>query len=660
MTKQFDKKTILNDIITQMNKAPGYSSERAQATGNVLNSISAGKSKLKPLPKRNICNYPNASRKDNFDMNRGLGAVSLQPQIDQLNQFKQNCIKAIKTKFEAMGPETVKDSKLAAGSITVIKEVLEAAKCFSQMVKNVNNLIDSYIQTIVQMTAFLVAVMEQLQNQIETIRQSLIKFPGELLNVTVQEILKKISLTTNIFEILSLVVQLQVEILKIQEELDYLSHSKERFLLSFEANVTLLASAINQFKRYLEFIGILKSSKDQANSLYMTDNFLDDFNFVDVEASSFNWSFTNSNMLNYNTYDELNILPRLNMMFSSYKEDGIDSIPLVIAAKTESGYIVMPETEESLISCGLDPSVNYGAGLVLELFINSGETVIRAMSRGEKLEDGDVVVTKQLGKYASKGLDNIEYTTIIYNGDGTWTLTANTNTSIVNIGGFYTLIDPATNLIDNSIQYIVTNKTQNTVTVSGPGPLPSLVNGKHVCPERTKEGDWVMVSIAGNQIGDLYGVGISKLEGKTERYQNSKDLGLTILESEWLTWTQATDDGDVYLDGSIAVMRFDVYSFRLKKITRNSDIQEVPHAGEKIPCLNWSLSVYPIGDAANINKIQFSSSSLDNPVESFFLKAHWGFIPEEISTVKKADIAYKARTKFVSDRRFHLETLDER
>jgi len=137
------------EIDTSINSKPGHNATQlaskivdAQIASNIINDIVSARRNLKPWRPRQLCQYPFPPRIDDFNVSRGLGSVSLKPCIDSLNNFKNNCIKEIKTKFQAMGPESAKDSKLAIGAVELIKEVLDAAQCFTQIVTNINNLIN--------------------------------------------------------------------------------------------------------------------------------------------------------------------------------------------------------------------------------------------------------------------------------------------------------------------------------------------------------------------------------------------------------------------------------------------------------------------------------------------------------------------------------------
>lgn len=680
--KNIEDKTILNDIITQMNNTLGTVREQTQLTTSIINSINASHKKIKPLRNPKLCNFPHSSRKDEFNYNEGLGTLSLQPQIDALNNFKQSCIKAIKTKFEAMGPETSKDIKLATGAVSTLQEVLEAAKCFTQIVKNVNNLINSYIQSIIKMTNSVINTINKLESEINSLKSIFITQcrASSLISVILLDQLEK---TTDILLIASILSEIQNELNSTQLELDYLSNSKERVILTLETSLSLLKNRISNFVFYMGFKNALNTNAGNASTMYMVDDFLDDFELEEVQASSFNWSVTNNSALyEYNLYDELNIIPKLNDMFKNYKSKATEITPLIIESRSQAGYLIMPEMEESLISCGLDPLAKCNVGLVIELSINHGETVIRAVARGETLDEDDIVVKKQLGKFVTKGMDNIEYTTLTTVTPGSeWTVVTDLNTNIVNIGDRYTFNDPVTledwkfsytssDEVDYGVKYFpvlfeVTNKTHNTVTLrmlNDPDDftytdftyspytsydnsyytLPSLDNtGKYTCVGKIN-GNYILADTSNNPIEIPINV-----DSQRTRFKTTADLPVN----------PNLDDGSalIWTNGTYTILKYNVYSFILKKYHSKTRILESPHAGEKIPCLNWSLSVYPIGEDDDVNKIRFSGQFPNDQIYNFFLKAHWGFVPDEISTVKKAYTTNKEKEKFVSSKFLHIE-----
>ena len=139
--KRIENTSPINTITNLLlEKLPPITSD-AQTLSQIVNRINKQKKTLKPWRPQKYCMYPASPRIDDYNFNQGLGQVSLQPTIDKLNSFKEAAINAIKTKFQAMGPEGSKDIKLAAGAADLLKQVLEAAKCYSKIVKNVNNLV---------------------------------------------------------------------------------------------------------------------------------------------------------------------------------------------------------------------------------------------------------------------------------------------------------------------------------------------------------------------------------------------------------------------------------------------------------------------------------------------------------------------------------------
>lgn len=676
-----ENNTILNDFITLMNSRMGSINQEAQLTTSIINSISTSKKKIKPLRNPQLCNFPSSNRKDDFNFNDGLGSVSLQGSVDQLNNFKQMCIRTIKTKYEAMGPEAAKDANLAIGAATIIKEILEAAKCFTQIVKNVNNLIDSYIQSIAKMATLTTSMISQLEADIANLKQIII-IQCRLSTLIPTILLDQLAKTTDILSILSIINSIQNELNSARLELNYLSQSDERIYLQLDTSLTMIRNRIDNFLRYSLLLNSLNKNSEKANSLYMTDDFLDDLDLKDKEASSFNWSVTNNNALaEYNLYDELNVIPRLNQAFKNYKSKTESTVvPVVIASKTENGYIIMPESEESLISCGIDTLLQSNVGLVLELSINHGETVIRAIARGG-IAEADGSIKKVLGEFISRGVDNIEYTTLIKLGTYEWKLLTNLNTNSVSLGDKYTFYDPVLqsdwqfSYTDNvtgdiyrfPVLFEVFDKTHNTVSVrmlidgidfidsnyiTSTNPF-TYTNTYTDLPTLDSENKYVCVVKIGNNyvLADTNNNPITTpvLAGDPEnfktRYMSTADLpidpGLNDITA--LNWE----------DGGYTVLKYYTYSFLLRKYNK-SGILGLPHAGEKIPCLNWSLSAYPLGEDSVINTTQFSGTYPNDDVYTFFLKAHWGFIPETISTEVITQTTQQQKQTFVNNHFFKL------
>ena len=200
--KKLENNTVLNSTIDFMHEHLGSVAEQSQLTSNILNQIQKSRRKIKPYRPRKLCQYPHKNRIDEFDMSHGLGKVNLQPCIDSLNNFKVNAINTIKTKFQAMGPETAKDTKLAAGAIELIKEVMEAAKCFSQMVQNVNKLIDSYIQAGNLIVGQVVITITTLTDQIEELKNKFISeaMINGLIGIISIDLLEQLQNKTDIFD----------------------------------------------------------------------------------------------------------------------------------------------------------------------------------------------------------------------------------------------------------------------------------------------------------------------------------------------------------------------------------------------------------------------------------------------------------------------------
>ena len=163
---QQERPTLINDLATVLNNKLTPITGDTQAVSAIIDRITNGQHAIKPYNPPAFCMYPESPRRDELSFTKGLGQVNLQPVIDQLNTFKQAAIKAIKAQFNAMGPENVKDSKLSAGALEMLNEIYEAAKCFTSMVANVNNLVTTYVQAITQMIVDVVNMINKIENDI--------------------------------------------------------------------------------------------------------------------------------------------------------------------------------------------------------------------------------------------------------------------------------------------------------------------------------------------------------------------------------------------------------------------------------------------------------------------------------------------------------------
>lgn len=656
---KIEKPTILNDIAKLQSSKLAPIMQQTQSLSQIINRVQGAKSKIKPWRPKELCMYPHSPKKDNFSLSEGLGSISLQPSIDSLNQFKRNCINAIKTKFQAMGPETAKDSKLAGGAVELIAEVLLAAKCFTSIVNNVNNLVSTYINTINLAVSDVIQKMNQLEVEINQLKRLLLKSPEELLQVMTAESLDLLNKATGVFDILAIIVSMQEQLNKLQCSIDTLEKSPERVMMHLECTLSLLKSRIESFIYFMTLRDNLKSNTSIAESCYMVDDFLDDFDYGDPRSASYNWSLTNSESLtDYNTIDVMDIYPELNNMFLSY---GSGSKPLIIDSKTESGYIVVPDDGE-IISAGLDSRIDGSLGFIFELVINNGDTIIRSVARGGK---NSSLIKKVKGIYYNKGIESIEYIKKIEQNNHQYEIILNNPDyldsvkvgdiyyfDINNIGApnnwkfclthkttgmkkyfpvLYKVMDKTeTSVIlyvlqeeDIVASSFITNAKNEDYEFSNVlyNSLPGDSDGRYVVYNTDKNGNYYIMDKDGNYYIDYNS---SKLNYKTSEDFTPK-LDITDPSTWNATVAAITDPADYRYNKYVDEIKYGSITLKLY----NSKGGNTTHSGEKIKCNNWALRIYPVGKIEGINKIKFTSNYPADKIALFCLKAHWGFIPDK-------------------------------
>ena len=431
----------------------------------------------------------------------------------------------------------------------------------------------------------------------------------------------------------------------------------------------------------------------------MVDSFLDDVDDLSVvNASSYNWSLTNSSALTaYNPIDTLGIIPKLNTLFNGYNGLTTGVTPVIIASQAQSGYIVVPDGEIGLISAGLDPQLGTKAGLVFELSINNGDTIIRAIAMGVEptSDDSQQYIHENYGHFYARGEQTIEYNKVVPNGTNTWDLYPVSTDLMPTIGTYFYFNDPMTlqpwsfsweqtnvsNTTDPTIVpqvtdcnvpytfpvlYLVTNVTHNCVTVQrqlaanlniidfvdestltaganyvatdNPGTIPGdLVNmsGQMVIYAKTITNtasgeivDYILADSYNNTIPYTDALGNTYLMTISDYIQQNPTTTMTqpandTAAASWLFVETST--GKTY-----QILNNTLYTVTLNQYQSADDSLEIPHTGEQIPCLNWQLSVYPIGDPNIVRNISFASKFPSYPTSMFFLKAHWGFIPQDL------------------------------
>ena len=679
--RKLEKDTVLNSTTEFLDKELSPILKGTQLTSKVLSKIQDGHKQLNPISLPSYCQFPNPSRSDDFNLKEGLGHVSIQPAIDALNNFKKRCIEEIKTKLQAMGPDGVKDSKLAAGAMETIVQVYQAAKCYIKVVQEVNNLIDTYIQTIDIAVNEVTDSIYKLQQEVGTCKNNIFSFPSTILSLISEETLDLLMKQTGSFELLAVTNDLLNEIGKAQQRTYTLLNSPERILLSLEAEVTKLQCALNSLIYSLNLLNIFGHNRKTAHSMYMSeDDYLSDFiyNQETIEAANFNFSITNTGyLLDYNTFDTYDIIDGLNKMCTAYSAGNVKTN--IISLQSEPGYIVIPD-DGIILSVGLDSRLPANVSLAIELNINSGSTIIKAEATGAS--SGDSAITTQNGKFVKKALEQFSYSNVSRVGNAFKVILLNNETDL-ELGSLYRFIEPVNsdswvgyNIMYNGVKvlsiptlYKVTNISSNTTTllplsasdlnaadfinttiypgativdVTQPYTLPSL--NTHDVPNFIGQTGGLTIYISDDEfytLVDTSGQPPSSNEIITgPKIINSIadwDLatcqgltGFTITGTSPANFS-ATNGTVTYTIPSIQVSSFDMVRYHPYDEPNN------PHGGEKIYCKDWALYYYMVTSAQSkeeidsIQKIHFSGDfpEPNNPISLFAMKAKWGFIPDK-------------------------------
>lgn len=636
-----DNNTVLNSTAKALENHLGPHATEAQLTQNVLNQIQKGRRVLKPFRPRQLCMYPNQPKRDDFNINEGLGNVSLQPIIDHLNNFKQNIIREIKTKLQAMGPENSKDTKLAAGAVEIIQEVYNAAKCFSQIVTNVNNTINAYIQGCNIIIAQLITQINTLTTQVNTLKRMLLT-PTNLnqLEAAVgKELIEKLNKATAIFDMLGIVNEMVNVIENTEKQLNSLASTDKKIKMQIKCSLIALKTAINGLNRALSNKAIIESNIEYANSLVMDDDYLNDFSFTeDLLESSFNWSVTNHNSLSdYSTIDEYGILDKADSMFKSY----ITSCkPILIQSRSQSGYIVVPDGTDGLISLGVDKSFPTNVMLTLELSINDGETIVIAKNSSNNMPDTGELIKINSGEYISEGINSFDYIRSIKQDDKTYKiiLNAEKDASKIKIGTLYTFMDPMTSDIwcgkwtNNStgkvslIPYLykVINVNLVEITLERQDALKSSSFFSDSASYTYAVGnDYDHSHYPYITSGDIPDIGTFY----SKDYNSDRFLIYDDTQDSNLSYTKTSDPYTYNLNNETKITSTDFNILTMNKYEPSS-LSRIPHANDKIKCKNWTLSLYVAGDQSSINKLSFNKIYPTDNQSVVAMKAHWGFIPD--------------------------------
>lgn len=451
-----EKHTTLTDALVKLHrdleKGPAFGRDSKLAL-HLIERVEKSRAEMTPWIPKKLCQYPMQPKLDDFNLQSGLGKASLQGAVDALNNFKLNCLKAIKTKLEAIGPEAAKDSKLAAGAANVAKEILEAAKCFTKIVQNVNNLVDSYISAIDTATSDVINQINILEKEIAAIIISIRNFYPELVETSIGASLTALSSVTDIFTILATIDEIEKEYYKASNEIEYLKGTSDRIKYHLKADLHMLKSRVMALKYNSQIRDMLKSSRESAKNSYMKDDFLDDVNteIEDYAALSFDWSITNTAFFNHcSAYDSDDTIIKLNSYCKTYTANGwigtnsdanneivssLSSLPITIASHKGAGHIIIPD-DGMIVSAGIGRKAGPEVRLILELLIDDCSTIIQAMATGLKPPEGQVAVIARPTLITNSARE-INYTTCVKLGVDKYRLTLAENTEPPRINSLY-------------------------------------------------------------------------------------------------------------------------------------------------------------------------------------------------------------------------------
>jgi hypothetical protein len=661
--KTQEDNTTINDVGTFLNQKVNPITGSNQATNTILEDVESTRKPLKDLTLPEYCMYPNSSRKDDYNFTKGLGQVSLQPVIDQLNSFKNAAIQAIVAQYNAMGPEASKDKNLQNGAMAFLATVYEAAKCYTSVVNKINALVSTYIQVVDKMIVDIIAMINKIEGQITTLVTNIRKLKTDLLTVITVQTYELLEKATGIAEYIQALSQIEIEFNEAKQATYTLSKTPERVMLNLEVNLTQLRNQINSLNYFTSLKSSLSNSSTTAANAYMTDDYLSSINLLSVDVASYNWSITNSLALSdYSTIDTLNIIPALNKICAQYTEptstSNLDTIsqPLLIASSEQAGTIVVPDLETGLISAGLDPAIGTNCSLIFELSINNGETLIRAIARGDVVDATEEYIHHNDGVYYSKGIEKFSYNKIIVNSTNSWDLYLTDTTTMPSVGSYYYFNDPMTTQPWNfywqkdgvnyyfPVLFKVTNVTHNYITVtmmdgsnlditdfiSGAVSSDYSTYNPYTLPGNIADasGDYIIYVKFQSQEGTYdYAVADSNnnpILGSNGYYKTVSDLGTSnpANDADAATWFYTTGGVTYYILKDI------LYSVTMNQYIMSAGSGDnSPHSGDQIPCNNWALTVYPIGDQTSIRKLNFSAVGPGTRIYMFYLRAHWGFVP---------------------------------
>ena len=256
-----DRDTLITSALQQsVNASRNGKLIESSLMRGVAVQIASSRRKLKPYVSKKYCNYPNSPKLDDFSLARGLGDISLQGAIDKINSFKNSAIQAIKTKIQAMGPPASKDTALASGVTELIKEVYDAAKCFTSTIQKINELISTYINAVNIMIVQVVATINRLSDQIEIIKSQITSAPREILDATVDAALDELNESTGLFDMLAAVNELNNALIDARQAADDFFKTPDRMILHMQALASVLQASLLNLKYALELKNVLEAN----------------------------------------------------------------------------------------------------------------------------------------------------------------------------------------------------------------------------------------------------------------------------------------------------------------------------------------------------------------------------------------------------------------
>ena len=670
--KPIDQDSFLNRTNLFLKSRPGSVMDKSMTSTNILNAIQNAPNKIPPKPwiPKSYCQYPNQPRIDDFDVNKGLGHVSLQPTIDALNQYKQIVIANIKSCLAAMGPDGAKDAKLASQITIFVKQVYDAASCFSQMVKNINNLVTTYLVIINLVISDTIQKISQLEQQILYIKRAFDpqRLTAELVKILTIELINDLNISTDVFSTLNAVNKLLNQIALAQQQVHSLFDAPNRILLNMEAQLSNLQAMCNQFKYFLQLLGVLNSNHTRALGMKINDDFLDDFDYNSTQSGDYWWSLTNSGaLINYNTTDDFGLLKTLTTSCRAYKS-GLGK-PLLIDSRNIAGTIIVPSDGDGLISGALDATAPQGIALLYQLSINSGATIIQALLTPTLTIGSDgTPVGVVIGNYVTKETQNFKYMKLETTPSGTWKLylVNPTDANNIQIGDwFYNnsyWADTTTGIdlsVTDNLAYKYDVPLHPTTIIVDIDPLTSKpriipkstwftsTNGYNIPLYLENPVPLGAITLPGDGWYNAY-IPVDPAAG-LPTYYYSLMFEVVTVNSIFVEVKIVIPYIDELIKLPTGVNRWDYIQPDPIQTKPPMDTKEnivftmgayslihqgsVPHTGEKIPCKNWSLTILPVlyegEDVSLMHHLAFYRIQPSDIMSLIFLKCRFGFIPDQ-------------------------------